>query len=119
LFVRFPRCQSAQLPNLNDAKVAATKILDIYNSFVVNPDQEKSKLQTSISGSISFRNVSFRYPSRPEAQVRLPGTMACCCWRRANGRSSWVTLLPPGAEELQLGGPCREDGGIGGGVGFW
>ena len=65
---------SAQLPNLNDARVAASNILALYKSFSEDPDVPSTLLKKDLTGAIEFRNVTFRYPSRPDVKVRSLST---------------------------------------------
>ncbi|KAJ0974223.1 hypothetical protein J5N97_016188 [Dioscorea zingiberensis] len=66
----------------------------------INPDDRNSEMVTGIKGDIEFRNVSFRYPTRPEViilddlnlQVEAGNSLAIV-GRSGSGKSSVIALI--------------------------
>ncbi|KAH7653095.1 Xenobiotic-transporting ATPase protein [Dioscorea alata] len=66
----------------------------------INPDDRNSEMVAEINGDIEFRNVSFRYPTRPEVTILddmnlkvVAGTSFAIVGRSGSGKSSVIALI--------------------------
>lgn len=54
------------------AKGAGAKIFSVIDSIpTIDPRTDRGAKPSSCEGNLSFRNVIFNYPSRPEVKVRI------------------------------------------------
>lgn len=71
------------LESFSNARAAALKIFEIIDLYpVINITSDAGKKITDLKGIIQFKNVSFRYPARPDVQVKLQMldfVVVCCC----------------------------------------
>ena len=94
--------------------VQATHALHEYSTLSPLTDESKGSSYPSLSGSISFSNVQFNYPSRPSPVLKsvsfkiAPGEFVALVGTSGSGKSTIASLLQrlyePNKGEIKIGG---------------
>ena len=90
-----------QIASLTEARVAAVELFEILERQpAVDGDSDEGLRPNKVLGSIEFRNVSFRYPARPEVNaldsfsVKIePGQTIALVGSSGSGKSTCMQLL--------------------------
>lgn len=96
-FLKLPMNLSA----VSNARGAAHKLFSIIDRVPeINPDDVNAVVPSSIKGSIEFRNVTFKYPTRPDVlildnlNIKIePGTTVAFVGPSGSGKSTTVQLV--------------------------
>ncbi|XP_028764865.1 ABC transporter B family member 9-like [Neltuma alba] len=92
---------SALAPDTNKAKDSTASIFEILDSKPnIDPSRGEGMTLGSVNGDIEFRNVSFKYPTRPDVQIfrdlilTIPsGKTVALVGESGSGKSTVISLL--------------------------
>ncbi|KAI4311048.1 hypothetical protein MLD38_035984 [Melastoma candidum] len=92
---------STLLPDLTKAKVSAASIFEIVDlESKIDPSSESGTTIDNLKGEIEFRNVSFKYPSRPDIVILNDLCLLIKCNKTTaivgesgSGKSTVISLL--------------------------